>query len=59
MIPDCHNSDDDHFEMDRNIELLCFVLGTNSVEGQLYFKNKFIEKEITSVIEGGWEIGGR
>ena len=32
----------DHFEMYINIESLCYVTGTNSVVGHLYFKNKII-----------------
>ena len=30
----------DNFEIYRNIKTLCCVTGTNSVVGQLYFKNK-------------------
>ena len=35
----------DHLEIYRNTE--CYVTGTNSIGGQLNFKNKLIEKEIT------------
>ena len=40
----------DNFEIYRNIKTLCCVTGTNSVVGQLYFKNKLTEKEITFVV---------
>ena len=47
----------DHFEMYRNIESLCCVTGTNSVVGQLYFKNKqtkeLIEKDVKFVVTRG------
>ena len=33
-----------------NIESLCCVTGSNSVAGQLYFKNKLIQKEIGFVV---------
>ena len=38
-----------NFEMHRNIELLCCTSGTNSIVGQLYFRNKFTEKEISNL----------
>lgn len=38
------------FEMYRNIKSLCCLIETNSVVGQLYIKNKVIEKDIRFVV---------
>ena len=40
MTTYCNKTYADHFEMYRNIESLCCVTETNSVVGQLYFKNE-------------------
>ena len=51
------------FEMYRNIEPLCCVTRTNSVIGQLYFKNKQVnkvtEKKIRFVVTSGRGLGER
>ena len=48
----------DHFEMYRNIKSLHCVTGTNSVEGQLHFKNKAKSREkIRDYQKQGMEIG--
>ena len=38
-----------YFEMCRNIQSLCCVIATNSIVGQLYFKKKSTEKEISNL----------
>lgn len=38
------------FETYRNIKSLCRLTETNSVVGQLYIKNKVIEKDVRSVV---------
>ena len=51
----------DHFAMYRNIESLCCAPETNSVVGQLYFKNKQTEnseKKRSELWLPGGEVGG-
>ena len=40
VTDDSYSYHGDHFEMYRNIKLLCWVLGINSVMGQSYDENK-------------------
>ena len=48
----------DHLEMYRSTKPLFCVKGNNSIVGQVYFKNKFIEKKIRFVVTRGGEWGG-
>ena len=46
--------------MYRNVELLHYVTGTNSVAGQSHFRNKFTENlEIRFVVTGAGAVEGR
>ena len=49
----------DHFEMYRNIESLCCIIGVNSFVGQLYLINKLTENEVRllELVMGGRGIG--